>query len=108
MTFIFTAITFLKANRWAQILGIAIIAILAFSIWLALHDRKVITAHENKVTAQAEKQAEKATQAADKAQEQRDATFNESQAALRNTADPAAYLKQLRANQCKANPAACR
>lgn len=108
MNLIITAIAFVKGNRWAQIAGIAMVGAISFLLWLSIHDRKVIEAHDTKVNQKAAEQAQEAAKGADEKQELRNDAFEKSNEGLANASDPAAYLRRLRQNQCAANPAACR
>lgn len=101
------AITFIKANKWLQYVLGGVALVLALWIALSIHDSNVRKAERARIEAQAKRMADKAISIANKAQEQRDEGFRESQNALANSDDPAAYLRSLRESQCRTDKAAC-
>jgi hypothetical protein len=93
------AIAFIRANRWAQFAVAGAVGAIAFLIWLAVHDRKVIDAHDTQLDQRAAEQGNEARNEADDNQEIRNETFRHTQDGLANASTPRTYFDELRKSQ---------
>lgn len=94
-----TAFAFIKAQRWAQFVLLGVAGAVAFLIWLAVHDRKVINAHDDQLDRRAGEIGNDARDDADDKQETRNEAYLETKRDLGNSGDVADYLERLRAAQ---------
>jgi hypothetical protein len=85
---------------------IVVIAIVGFRLWLWRHDVSVREAERTRIEQQAHEHEAEARNEADEAAQARNEVFNETR--VDNASGPDEYLRRLRANQCHANPSACR
>lgn len=106
-----TAIADLVIPKWVKLaipVGIVLVIVGGFFLWLHFHDNGVRKADRAALDIEATAQAAKAADAADGQQIERQEQFNASQDEVRNASDADDYFKRLRASQCKANPARCK
>ena len=95
---------FLRANRWAQFALAGAIAIIAFLIWLGIHDRGVIKRENEALNEAAREKGAEARNYADDQQEFRDEEYVISKEGLDNSSDARTYLERLRAAQSGVSP----
>ena len=98
----------LRTNRWAQIVLLALVLVAAFFIWLAHHDRSVIKRDNDALNAAALEVANQARADANANQAAREEQFHESENALANSSNAVDYLSRLRAAQDRRNSKATR